>query len=310
MRDGPLKRYLLGFIGRAVRKAGIRELIRSLSVRGLLPELVWQRLPHDVEFRFSGPAATEFYYVADKADDMARRLLWRGWSSWEPETTPLWCTLARDASLALDIGAYTGYFSLLALAANPDLEVHAFEPMEAQRQSLERNLVRNGWSVRTVVLPCAVGSFQHMASMRGSKRMELTAAMETNARDGIPIEVVTIDDHLKSQTVHLIKIDVEGAEGDVLRGARKTLLRDQPIIVCEILTNSGARQVHSALGGLSYAAFEISSTGLLPIRLRDFAPDPRFRNVLLAPVDRVREVQERWGLAGSSGRRVRRSVGG
>src|SRR4051794_24818086 len=65
-----------------------------------------------------------------RGDDwISNQVFWRGWSGYEPETAPLFFRLAQDADVVLDVGAYVGFFAVLAGLANRRSRVLAFEPM-------------------------------------------------------------------------------------------------------------------------------------------------------------------------------------
>src|SRR6185503_8090070 len=73
-------------------------------------------------------------------------------------------------------------------------------------------------------------------------------------RDTVDIEVVAIDDLVASGRIrppNLVKIDVEGAEIDVLEGMRRTIEEHRPAIVCEL--HDTARQFVETMDGLGYA---------------------------------------------------------
>jgi len=99
--------------------------------------------------------------------------------------------LAQQASgLALDIGANTGVFELLAAAANPQLRVCAFEPLESVRELLYENLARNpDLAPRIAVEPFALsradGSFmggqKHSARERLSWSRSMSRGMKTRS---------------------------------------------------------------------------------------------------------------------------------
>jgi FkbM family methyltransferase len=77
-------------------------------------------------------------------------------------------------------------------------------------------------------LACAVGA------ERGTLRFAMTGAATTaSAEEGDEVECRTIDDLFAETAVTLIKMDIEGAEFDALRGARRVIERDAPVLaVC------------------------------------------------------------------------------
>src|SRR5262245_49359708 len=79
-----------------------------------------------------------------RGDDwVSNQVYWRGWAGYERETAPLFFRLASNAQVTFDVGAYIGYFSLLAAHANPNGRVFAFEPMPAIHDRLRQNVALN-----------------------------------------------------------------------------------------------------------------------------------------------------------------------
>ena len=135
----------------------------------------------------------------------------------------LLASLIRPADVVWDVGAHHGYVTLLASArVGPAGVVHAFEPGASNREILERHL---RWNRRTnvVVHDCALGAYDGDAQFGGggtSKQARLGAGSEV-------VRVRTVGSLLSSgdaSAPDFVKIDVEGAEADVLANG----LRDLP----------------------------------------------------------------------------------
>jgi FkbM family methyltransferase len=122
----------------------------------------------------------------------------------------------------VDVGAYIGthsiYFALLCEAAH----VYAFEPRDVVRGELERNVAANGLGDRITISPMGLAS-EH-------KRV-------VSHIDGSDWSFVCVPlDELVSGPVDVMKIDVEGMELDVLRGATRVLRESGPVIFAEAHT--------------------------------------------------------------------------
>ncbi len=167
----------------------------------------------------------------------------RGWR-WITGSAPHGCwigTYERDSQRAFienvhagdvvyDIGANVGFFTLLASKlVGPRGTVYAFEPLPRNLKYLEKHLSLNGCeNVR--ILPVAV------AASSGTARF---ATAHNPSQGGISksgeLEVQTrsLDDALASGTgrPNFLKIDVEGAESEVLAGASALLRESHPVIL-------------------------------------------------------------------------------
>lgn len=167
---------------------------------------------------------------------MQQHVFWAGLSRDDARILHLARTLLPGDGVFVDVGANVGLHTL-AIArhmANGGAVV-AFEPHPANHRLLVHNLAHNRLthvvaenlglaetpSVLTGTASAAGGNWS-LAS-RGDYRFE--------------VRLVRLDDYLRDHPVprlDLLKIDVEGAEVRVLRGARETLARFRPLIVFEV----------------------------------------------------------------------------
>jgi FkbM family methyltransferase len=158
---------------------------------------------------------------------IAIRAAWWRWklrrTDYEPETRAL-ALLVPPGGVAVDCGANFGQYAyyLSPIAG----EVHSFEPLAYNRRVFER-VIR---APNVHLHPFALGA------ARGSVRIAVDAGNtgEAHVADiGEVADVVPLDD-LDLPRVDFVKIDVEGYEVEVLRGAANTIARFRPAILCEI----------------------------------------------------------------------------
>ncbi|MGE3914221.1 MAG: FkbM family methyltransferase [Hyphomicrobiaceae bacterium] len=159
-------------------------------------------------------------FVVDQTDYIGRELIGR--KTYEPETISLCCKILANGGTFFDVGANLGLYTV-ALSNNENVEVHSFEPDFTNYQFLLRNVSLNARrNVKTynfalsstpglidIHLPCATN--------RGSVRI-------ANGRDAEAAVVATstvdaVMRHASIPRLDLMKIDVEGHELEVLRGA-------------------------------------------------------------------------------------------
>lgn len=122
----------------------------------------------------------------------------------------------------LDIGANFGAFTMLVARSCPAATVHAFEPVPGTFEHFVRNMAANDlYSV--IPNNVAVGLEPGMMSFTDTA----DPAVNRKALDGDPctidVPVTSIDEYAKDMNVALAKIDVEGMEPMVLRGAERAL---------------------------------------------------------------------------------------
>jgi FkbM family methyltransferase len=154
--------------------------------------------------------------------------------------------LVSPSSLVLDIGANIGAHTLhLAELVGPTGRVIAFEPTDYAFRKLGRNLELNPHLAARVTachcflterdedqVPSAIYSSWPLAREAGLHAKHLGREMRTESATARSLDSVLAE--LADRKVQLIKLDVDGYECDVLRGAT-TLLRDvRPIFVMEL----------------------------------------------------------------------------
>ncbi len=160
----------------------------------------------------------------------------------------------HDHFVAIDLGAQTGAFSLLAKYF-PNSTWYAFEPIKEAAVELQKNLVLNNIP-NVFVFQMAAADFcgKTTIKMPGMNNWGLaTIGSNVQRFDTVEerqIECIDLDSFVDAQQinkVHFMKIDTEGAELLILRGAKKMLLRDHPTIVMEFNeTNMKQCGVHKA----------------------------------------------------------------
>jgi FkbM family methyltransferase len=149
----------------------------------------------------------------------------------EREILDLWGQLASGASTVLDVGANTGIYSLAAKAANPAVQVHAFEPTPAIVAQVRDTIERNGLA-KFQVHEIAVGAEKgvcYLNSTTGETGWNEGMNFVTqgqNQEAAIETPVVSLNDFCADEDIShidLLKIDVQGNEPAVLKGAAKLL---------------------------------------------------------------------------------------
>ncbi len=156
-----------------------------------------------------------------------------------------------------DVGAHIGFFSLLAARlVGSEGKVFSFEAAPENANRLRENARRNGFEQITVV-PTAVWKecrrirFQ-CASRSSSCNTGHVVLTQATAPELIEVEAVTLDRFAQQYSVpQVIKIDVEGAEVEVLQGAQK-ILAAHPVFVCEVHSAESAIHVRKLLDMQGY----------------------------------------------------------
>jgi FkbM family methyltransferase len=143
--------------------------------------------------------------------------------------------LTRPGMTVLEVGANIGVFTVpLARFVHPGGRVIAFEPQRIMYQMLCGNLALNAID-NVVAHNCAAGRSSGsiaVPSVDYSKPGNFGAVSLARSSQGDIVALVTIDS-LALPSCHLIKVDVEGMELDVLEGAYSTLRQFRPLLYVE-----------------------------------------------------------------------------
>jgi len=160
----------------------------------------------------------------------------------EPEYVEYLITLVEQSDATFyDIGANIGFFSLLhAQESTEEAVTVAFEPLPRNVERLKRNKRLNpllDFELLETGLSDQDGQATLSVSENHPGEASLTGRNVTNdSLDEVTIPISTVDEvsELLPERPDVVKIDVEGAEIDVLRGMESILDRDQPDILLEL----------------------------------------------------------------------------
>jgi len=152
-----------------------------------------------------------------------------------------------DGSVFYDIGAFIGYHTLCAAKRVGDRGVvFTFEPDPSNVDVLNHNLRLNGMQSRVRVFPCAVGATDAKSVSFFLRREDPTTHSlayipkvdhvkeSTLTRVEVPMRSIDSIVDETGRPPSVMKVDVEGAEGRVLAGARETLRQYRIPIICAI----------------------------------------------------------------------------
>ena len=150
-------------------------------------------------------------------------------------------SLKYSNPVLLDIGSNFGSYSYLSLF-NPNLVVHSFEPVPIVYQSFLENIRLN--DIPNInIYNYGLSSYNGNAKIRIPKSNNIGMSKISKKGD-LDIELRTLDSHIDSiKECHLIKIDVEGHELEVLKGSVEFFkLRNPKYIQIEIWKDSPTKE--------------------------------------------------------------------
>jgi len=147
--------------------------------------------------------------------------------------------LLKPNSNAVDVGAHIGSFTSLLLQISPKGRHVAIEASPSKAAWLKKRF--HGVDVQSVAASDSNGTatFQEDTRLSGFSRLSAEAANDHSI--SYTVETRRLDNVLNGRDVDLIKIDVEGLELSVLRGAAETIKRCRPAIIFECGSEYGLR---------------------------------------------------------------------
>lgn len=168
--------------------------------------------------------------------------------------------LLRPGDVAADVGANIGAHTLpLARKVGPQGRVLAFEPIRLNFQLLCANMALNDvtWADCRPIGLGAENATIHIRDvmMDEDDNFGALALNDLQASAGRPVAVRRFDDAFDGDRLRLVKIDVEGMEAAVLKGACQTIMRLRPALYVENDRPEESRALILLLQEMDYACF-------------------------------------------------------
>ncbi len=150
---------------------------------------------------------------------------------YEPETAEAMRALLKPGMVMVDIGSNIGYFSVLCgKIVGPQGRILCFEPSKENLDLLRRNIHLHGLCDRTTIVPSCVGAKSENVTLHldstNQGNHSLSATNIVQEQGAVTVPCTTLDTYLTLYPlprIDLIKMDVQGAELQVLHGAMRTL---------------------------------------------------------------------------------------
>ncbi len=198
----------------------------------------------------------------------------------EPACTFLLTKLIKKGNIAFDIGANFGWYSChFAQLVGETGKVHIFEPTNAI-EGLKKNLILNQFEARCILNQVALAEKEGVETLFIPQKLGTAFASfhehsYGNGDSKISVPVKKLDDYVianKIEKIDFIKIDVEGAEYLVLKGAKNVLKNYSPVIMMELYDGHtkyfsySPEEVINYIKDLDYHLYEINDKEIGSVR--------------------------------------------
>ena len=213
---------MLGWLKPKRRQLGsplFRVPLRWAVSRGWVSDYYVSGIPVENPFRVLFPSGEQFLYSLTDPEGIGEALYWKGAISTEPDVAHVFRDYARRATGFIDVGANTGFYSMLAHAANQKIRIWAFEPNPAVYRKLEHHILINKMEASCQPYAMALGE------VAGAVKLQIPADATMahvvgDGEEGIEVPIQPLDAVISPRDkVDLVKIDVEGHELAVFREA-------------------------------------------------------------------------------------------
>jgi len=160
----------------------------------------------------------------------------------DSQVTETFYSWLRPDAIFYDLGANVGFYALMANRVISTGKIYCFEPMPSLRSIFEQHIALNKKHIQhnnIEILPFAISDQQKEIRFSINSKWQdgntyiSSSEAYTGAEDTIIVKCYSIDELVKQgfKAPGIMKIDVEGAELDVLKGAAETLKKYKPHII-------------------------------------------------------------------------------
>ena len=213
-------RSLLYSLARTRLSFPVRSLLNKVlpkhpTIVPLFPPLLGHRMQLDLQ-------SQKAYWLGIYEREVCRALISRvkpGWS-------------------VADVGAHIGYFTLLlAKLVGPSGRVFAFEPVPINFEVLSKNVALNGYHWVILEKKAVTNRNDSVTLHVPKQRFTKQASIIQQGGETIEVEATSLDAYWETMgnpPLHLVKMDIEGAEDAALEGMKRLLHQQRPIVVVEI----------------------------------------------------------------------------
>ena len=217
-----------------------------------------------------------------------------------------------------DVGVNLGQTLVKVKTIDAKRRYIGFEPNPSCLFYLQKLIEKNKWE-DTVLVPVCLSDFDGLAKLNVSSDTDPEASIVTQSGEGdalktkmVPVlRYQTIAEFLNKDSIGIIKIDVEGAEPEVLATLSPAIMKDRPLLLMEILpvqNEAEAQKIErqknlmSQIRTLNYSLYRIMKSsedhyrGILRVNELGLVLDPVFKDYVIIPEEKSSELESKLML--------------
>jgi len=206
--------------------------------------------------------------------------------TYERDTVVVLQDLLSPGMTMVDLGAHVGYLSLVAArCVGPSGRVYAFEPQPETHDLLLKNIEANGYGNVIRPVRTAVSNTTGSVALFKAEKDCMEASFYPTpgaSLHKVVVEMTTLDAFFAAEgwpTVHLVKMDIEGAEKVALEGMRELSARNPDLILImefnpDVQAAAGVtpEELFETLSALGFRKFSAIQGGLKPVSVPQDIP--------------------------------------
>lgn len=258
----------------------MKRLLRQ-ALKGVYIFLFKPFLKRGVRFRMKGAGIYRFDYIFALGE-------YRNFGNRHNAGFQRWLELCRGKRTVFDIGAHIGLYSIPASTAIDNAgAVYAFEPSTPNRIYLERHMrFNNVGNIKVVPDLAGDHTVESVQFYEADETSPMNSILNTEKREEfkeVQKRQISLDDFCKNENVvpQVIKIDVEGAELNVLKGSEWILKNEAPTIFLSVHPKM-LEQLGQSIGELTefvdaagYRIYDTAGNETVPARHNEYILIPK-----------------------------------
>ncbi len=197
-----------------------------------------------------------FWYRSVDFDDL-NMMCRENLKFWESKSREIFSILSLSSNTVFDIGSYTGVYALVAAKSNKNLKIKAFEPNPDLFSALEKNIKLNRvGNVKAEQMALDKEPGEAYLYLNHDIHTSIGSLVQSSsAGKKILVNKTTLDIYCENNSINcidLMKIDVEGYETNILQGGMSIIMKSNPIILMESLSQKTLETQYELLSKLGY----------------------------------------------------------
>ena len=204
-----------------------------------------------------------FSMINNNDDSVVSSIVWL--DGFEDTSIAIWSVLSKKAQVILDIGSYTGLYSLVAAANHAAADITAFEPLSDNYTRLTKNIELNHFKIRilNMALSDTTGAARFNVFSQPGFLTSGGSLLEggKQVKRSEEVELSTIDTLISERVFdspELVKIDVEGAELSVLKGMQAVFDQGhRPDLLVEVLDEQAGSELTAFFTEMGYKFYQV-----------------------------------------------------